>query len=82
MKHYLLIALATIILPSAHAEPVGQENSTEEKVYIFRSEKVNGKTGEIEIHFPKGHAASKAKGPAVIMFHGSGAATGHRLLWQ
>ncbi|MEN8663042.1 MAG: alpha/beta hydrolase fold domain-containing protein [Lentimonas sp.] len=59
-------------------EHVSSAHSSEVNVYTFRSEKVNGKTGEIEIHFPKRHDASEAKRPAVIMFHGGGWGSGSR----
>lgn len=77
MKQCLLIILATIALSSSYAEKADSKPS-EGKVYTFRSEKVNGKAGEIEVHFPKGHDASKASGPAVIMFHGGGWGSGSR----
>lgn len=78
MKRRLLILLTIMSLTSAIAEPTHSKPPSEGTLYTFRSEKVNNKTGEIEIHFPKGHDASKDSRPAVIMFHGGGWSSGNR----
>lgn len=52
----------------------------EGKVYTYLPE--HGNRGEIEVHFPKDHDASKAKVPAIIMFHGGAWRAGNRDMFR
>ena len=73
MKHLLSILLATLILPSVHAERVSGPAG---KVYPYKE--VDGVKREMEIYFPKGHEASAKPVPGIILFHGGGWGGGSR----
>lgn len=58
---------------TAHAEP----KKAAGKIYTYK--KGNGYERKMEVFFPKGHDATKAKVPGLIMFHGGGWSSGSRV---
>ena len=48
----------------------------EGKVYTYKQQ--DGKTQEIEVHFPQGHDPAQDAVPGIIMFHGGGWSNGNR----
>ncbi len=70
---YFAIVLLAAILPVHSQLPA---EPPEGKIYTYKAE--NGKRGEMEIHFPAGHDATKDRVPGVIMFHGGGWKRGDR----
>lgn len=76
MRKFMFIVLATTAISSAHAQQVHKLPIPEGKVYAYKKE--NGVAREMEIHFPKGHDASRKPVPGIIMFHGGAWGGGSR----
>jgi acetyl esterase len=69
-----------MLFSSVYAELVHSEDLPEGKVYIYKKE--HDVAREIEVHFPKGHDASKKRVPGIIMFHGGGWGGGTRVQFR
>jgi dienelactone hydrolase len=63
-----------MVVSAAHAK------TSPGKVYTYKDD--DGTPRQMEIYFPKDHDPAKAKVPGIIMFHGGGWTSGHRMQFR
>ena len=76
MKNVLLILFIILACSTAYAQRAARTELPKGKVYTYKT--TVGVAREMEIYFPKGHAASKKAVPGIFLLHGGGWGGGSR----